>query len=317
MTVDRYNRPIINLRIAITQQCNLECFYCHHEGQFLSSVNMTPEEIATIASISTEFGVRKLKITGGEPLLRSDLSEIILRLHQLPLIEEISIVTNGRILTLEKAKELKKNGLARVNISLPSTREDVYKRVTGASLNEATAGIDSAISAGLDPVKINTVVIRGINDSEIEQLIGYAERHGVILQLIELESVNGDEHSYLDYHYPLDEIEKKIAGIAKSVRTRRYMQARRVYTLDNAKVEIVKPIENTAFCMNCTRIRLTSDGMLKPCLMRNDNLVDILTPLRTHADHDELRATFSKAIALREPYWKPACLIPQSVQAEK
>lgn len=317
MTVDRYDRPLINLRIAVTQQCNLECFYCHREGQFHSSIDMNPEEIEKITSISTEFGVRKLKITGGEPLLRSDLSEIILRLHQIPNIDEISIVTNGRLLNLEKAIKLRKNGLARVNISLPSTKEAIYRRVTGASLNEATIGIDSAIQAGLDPVKINTVVMRGINNSEIDQLIEYTAKLGVTLQLIELEPVNGDEHSYVNYHYPLDEIEKKIAGMAKSVETRRYMQARRVYTLDNAKVEIVKPIENTAFCMHCTRIRLTSNGMLKPCLMRNDNLVDILTPLRMHASHDELRAIFSGAVELREPYWKPVSLIPQPFQSGK
>ena len=311
MNVDRYNRPVINLRIAITQQCNLECFYCHREGQFLSSTDMKPEEMATIASISTEFGVRKLKITGGEPLLRSDLDEIILRLDQIPRIEEISIVTNGRLLTPEKASELRKNGLARVNISLPSTREEVYKRVTGASLGTATNGIESAIQAGLNPVKINTVVMRGINDSEIDQLIGYAESLGAILQLIELEPVNSDGYSYANYHFPLNDIEEKIAAKAKRVETRRYMQARRVYTLENAKVEIVRPIENTAFCMNCTRLRLTSDGMLKPCLMRNDNLVDILTPLRRHSGHNELHAIFSKAIELREPYWKPPCVISQ------
>ncbi len=249
-------------------------------------------------------------------MLREDLGEIALKIHQIPQVEEISIVTNGRLLTLEKANELKRNGLARVNISLPSTREAVYKRVTGASLDEAAKGINSAIQTGLDPVKINTVVMRGINDSEIDALIGYAQKLGVTLQLIELEPVNGGGYSYANYHFPLDEIEKKIAGIAKSVETRRFMQARRVYTLDNAKVEIVKPIENTAFCMHCTRIRLTSDGKLKPCLMRNDNLVDILTPLRMHASHDELRAIFFKAIQLREPYWKPECVI-QSSPSEK
>ncbi len=311
MNVDKYNRPLINFRIAITQQCNLECFYCHREGQFLSSRDMKPEEIATIASISTEFGVRKLKITGGEPLLRSDLDKIILRLDQIPRIEEISIVTNGRLLTPEKANELRKNGLARANISLPSTREEVYKRVTGASLGDALNGIESAVQAGLNPVKINTVIMRGINDSEVDQLIGYAEKLGAILQLIELEPINGGRYSYANYHYPLNDIEEKMAAKAKRVETRRYMQARHVYTLDNAKVEIVRPIENTVFCMHCTRLRLTSDGMLKPCLMRNDNLVDILTPLRRRAPQSELHAIFLKAIELREPYWKPPCIIPQ------
>jgi len=317
MTVDRYGRPIINLRIAVTQQCNLECFYCHREGQFHSSADMSPKEIATIASISTEFGVRKVKITGGEPMLRSDLGEIILKLREIPGLDEISMVTNGRLLTFEKAVDLKKNGLSRVNISFPSTRDDAYRRVTGASLEDANKGIQSAIKAGLDPVKINTVVMRGVNDSEIDQLINYAERLGVVLQLIELEPVNNGEQSYMTYHCPLDEIEKKIAGMAKSVEVRHYMQARRVYTLDRARVEIVKPIENTAFCMHCTRIRLTSDGMLKPCLMRNDNHVDILRPLRSRASHDELHGIFSKAVELREPYWKPASAIPQMPPLEK
>jgi cyclic pyranopterin phosphate synthase len=278
---------------------------------------MTPKEIAEIASISTEFGVRKVKITGGEPLLRHDLCEIIHGISEVRGIDEISMVTNGRLLTSEKAVELKRNGLARVNISLPSKKENVYRRVTGASLSEATVGIDSAIKAGLDPVKINTVVMRGINDLEVNQLVEFVEKLGVTLQLIELEPVNIDGKSYADYHYPLDEIEKSIASIARSVETRRYMQMRRVYTLNRARVEIVKPIENTEFCMHCTRIRLTSNGMLKPCLMRNDNLVDILAPLRMHTSQDELRAIFSKAIELREPYWKPAHVIQQPLQSKQ
>ncbi|MCX6660266.1 MAG: radical SAM protein, partial [Candidatus Bathyarchaeota archaeon] len=124
MITDRYCRPIVNLRISLTQQCDLECFYCHREGQEHSHAEMTPEEIFKITRMGTEFGIRRIKLTGGEPLTRTDLPQIVHLLSSLTDIQEISLVTNARQLTLERALELKRSGLDRVNVNLPSVNED-------------------------------------------------------------------------------------------------------------------------------------------------------------------------------------------------
>jgi len=314
MIRDSYGRPLTNFRIAVTQECNLECFYCHKEGQYYASTQMEPIEIAKITRIATDFGVRNVKITGGEPLLREDLSEIIYLINQLPDMEEVSLVTNARLLTSKKALDLKKSGLARVNISIPSILPETYRRVTGGNLCDAINGVRAAIQAGLYPVKINMVVVHGVNEDEINLMIGFSRNFGITLQLIELEPVNIDRELYKLYHHSLEAIEQDLALRSTKVESRPFMQGRRIYTLEGARVEVVKPVENTSFCMQCTRMRLTSDGKLKPCLMRNDNLVDILTPLRKGESDDCLHAVFKKALEAREPYHK---VIPQSIDVKR
>jgi len=304
MICDRFGRPLTNFRISVTQECNLECFYCHKEGQYYASTQMEPMEIARITGIATDFGVRNVKITGGEPLLREDLSEIVYLIHQLSNVEEVSLVTNARLLTSKRALDLKKSGLARVNISLPSILPETYRRVTGGDLCDAISGVRAAIQAGLNPVKINMVVVHGVNEYEINPMISFSGNCGITLQLIELEPVNIDRESYNRYHYSLEAIERDLATRSTKVESRPFMQGRRIYTLEGARVEIVKPVENTSFCMQCTRIRLTSDGKLKPCLMRNDNLVDILTPLRKGESDDYLHAVFRRTLEAREPFHK-------------
>jgi len=314
MIRDSYGRPLTNFRIAVTQECNLECFYCHKEGQYYASTQMEPVEIARITRIATDFGVRNIKITGGEPLLREDLSEIIYLIHQLPNVEETSLVTNARLLTSERALDLEKSGLARVNISIPSIVPETYRRVTGGKLCDAINGVRAAIQAGLDPVKINMVVVHGVNEDEINLMMNFSRNFGITLQLIELEPVNIDRELYKLYHHSLEAIERDLAARSTKVESRRFMQGRRIYTLEGARVEIVKPVENTSFCMQCTRIRLTSDGKLKPCLMRNDNLVDILAPLRKGEPDDYLHAIFRRALEAREPFHK---IIPQPIDVNK
>jgi len=265
---------------------------------------MSPEEISKIARIATEFGIRNIKITGGEPLLRKDLTEIVHSLSGIQGVSEVSLVTNATLLSYNKASELKKHGLSRLNISLPSISDQTYRRVTGGQLKDAVAGVRAAIKAHLAPTKINMVILRGLNENEVEFMIDFAKEIGAILQLIELEPVNLDGEYYKSFHCTLDELEGKIAGKASSVQVRRLMQSRKIYSVDDTSVEVVRPVENTEFCIHCTRIRLTSSGKLKPCLMRNDNLVDILTPLRKGLPDSSLREIFEKAIKLREPYYK-------------
>ncbi len=303
LITDRYCRPIVNLRISLTQQCDLECFYCHREGQEHSHAEMTPEEIFKITRMGTEFGIRRIKLTGGEPLTRTDLPQIVHLLSSLTDIQEISLVTNARQLTLERALELKRSGLDRVNVNLPSVNEDTYRKIVGRDIRQALAGVKAAAKAGLNPIKVNVVLLRGLNSDEVQSMMRFAENIGAVLQLIELEPVKKGEEFYTQYHYPLDDLERELSSKASSVRVRHSMQNRRVYTVGGLDVEIVKPVENSEFCMHCTKLRLTSDGKLKPCLMSQEHLLDILTPLRRGEDSGILRQIFKEAIDLRRPYY--------------
>jgi len=183
---------------------------------------------------------------------------------------------------------------------------EVYRKLTGGNLMNAMNGVKAAVYSGLYPVKLNMLVLRGINEKEVPRMIEFARRSEAILQIIELEPVNVNSSYYSLYHQPLDSVEVELQKRAVQIETRRDMQNRRVYFLPGAKVEVIRPIENTEFCSRCTRIRVTSDGKLKPCLMRNDNLVDLLTPLRNGANNEALTQLFIEAVKRRKPYYKAA-----------
>jgi len=192
----------------------------------------------------------------------------------------------------------------RVNVNLPTLDEKTYKTLNNGSLREVLDGIREAVKAGLYPVKLNMLVLKGVNEKEIPRMISFARHTNTILQLLELEPINVDELFYSRYFYPLQNVEAELKQRAREVKTRAYMQNRRVYYLPKVKVEVVHPIENTEFCAHCTRLRVTSDGKLKPCLMRNDNLVDVLTPMRKGATDTKLKQLFMTAVNRREPYYK-------------
>ena len=297
MLVDRFGRRITNLRIAVTMKCNLNCIYCHREGQSCEGEELSVEEIAEIARAFHELGIRKVKITGGEPLLRKDICDIV---AEMPPFQEVSITTNGTLLS-RLAEELKEVGLNRVNVSLDSLRDDIYSFVTGGGkVERVIEGIEAACNAELTPVKINMVVMKGINDDQIKEMMGFVSslnRDGLkaILQLIEILKLPGLEKYYLD----ISEIEKEIASKAEAVLLRE-MHFRRQYLVGNAAVEFVKPVDNSEFCMHCNRIRVTSDGRIKPCLLREDNTVNA-----RGLKGEKLVEAIKKAVELREPYYKP------------
>jgi cyclic pyranopterin phosphate synthase len=265
---------------------------------------MSAGEIGKIVQLAKELGIRKVKLTGGEPLLRKDIIEIVTAVTAAGM-EEVSMTTNGTLLA-KIATELADAGLSRVNISLDTLDETTYKRITGRKLlHEVFEGIDAALAAGLTPVKLNMVLLAGINEHEVERMITYTSKRGIILQLIELLDVGGK--NFTIYHRDLDDIEQSLRERAVAVRTRRSMQARRKYILPGGEVEVVKPMHNSEFCMHCTRLRLTPDGFLKPCLMRNDNLVDVLSHMRA-GDIGKGRSAFLEAVNRREPYFKKLVL---------
>ena len=300
---DKFERPIISLRITITNRCNENCIYCHHDGMISSKNEMTPDEIYKICEIAKKLGVKKIRISGGDPLVRNDIVEIVEKIASLN-FQDISLTTNG-VLLEKYAKDLKKAGLNRVNVSLDTLNHTTYRFVTNSDyLNEAKSGILKSVEVGLYPVKINMVVMKDINEHEIKDMFEFCRDNKMVLQLIELiESENCDDDKFsAEYHYKLDSIEKKLSDIAEDVKERKFMQGRKKYYINGGEIEVVKPMDNTKFCANCTRLRVTPDGKIKPCLLRNDNLVDIITDIRNNSSDDELANIFLKGINEREPF---------------
>ena len=304
---DNYGRPLLNLRVAITRRCNLRCQYCHLEGEQKPGENfaaeMTVDEIVCIVRIAVGLGISKVKLTGGEPLMRKDITEIVKGIAAIPGLADLSMTTNGTLLA-SLAEELYANGLKRVNISLPTLNGEAYNKLTGGRLEDVLENVKAAVKTGFYPVKLNTLILKGVNDYAVPEMIEFATETGTILQLIELEPINISDTYYSAHYKSLDEYEDMLRLKAVKVETRQYMQNRRIYHLPSVTVEVVHPIENTDFCMRCTRLRVTSDGKLKPCLMRNDNLVDILTLMRNGASDNELTELFKLANQKRQPYNK-------------
>jgi len=303
MIYDDYGRPVLNLRISVTQKCNLHCPYCHREGEGYASTAMSGEEIVHIVKIALGLSISRVKLTGGEPLLRKEVLDIVRGIAELRGLRDLSMTTNGTFLA-PMAKDLKTSGLNRLNVSLPTLNPQVYRDLMGGNLEDAIRGVKAAIEAELYPVKLNMLLLKSVNEGEVKRMIQFAESTMTILQLIELEPLNVKESYYERYHFDLNGIEEELKGWALEVRTRGDMQNRRVYFLPRAKVEVIRPIENTEFCARCTRIRVTSDGKVKPCLMRNDNLVDVLTPMRKGADDEDLTKLLLEAVKKREPYYR-------------
>ena len=287
---DPSGRTVTNIRISLTQSCNLNCIYCHAEGEKNPEQELSAEQIAEILRVAQSFGIRSVKFTGGEPLLRPDLARII---RSVPPGMEASLTTNGTLLA-DRAQKLKDAGLKRVNISLDTLDPERYERIAGKPmLGEALDGIDAALKAGLTPVKLNMVVLSGINEDEIDTFIDFVRTNpNLVLQLIELMDFRDCDH-----HGDVRGIEDRIAAMADRVETRR-MHHRKKYFVRGAEVEVVRPLHNTEFCAYCNRLRLTSDGKLKPCLLRSDNLVDV-RGLHGAA----LEEAFREAVRRRAPYF--------------
>jgi cyclic pyranopterin phosphate synthase len=287
---DPFNRPVSNLRISLTPKCNLSCIYCHREGEKDPEASLTAAEIAEVLRVAAGFGIRSIKFTGGEPLLRPDLIEIV---KSVPAGIESSLTTNGTLLA-GLAADLKQAGLRRANVSIDSLDPATYKKIAGTDrLSDVLEGIDAALATGLTPVKLNMVVLKGINDHEIDDFLRYVRgNRDLVLQLIELMNFNDCDH-----HGDLNGLEDSLASRSKQIVTRR-MHHRKKYCLDGAEVEVVRPLHNTEFCAYCNRLRVTSDGKLKPCLLRTDNHVDI-----RGKSGKELEDLFIEAVRRREPFY--------------
>ena len=291
--IDNYGRAIKSLRISVTNRCNQNCIYCHNEGEVGrgGSSEVDSDTISRVVTAASSFGVSKVKFSGGEPLLRKDFVDII---SSLPPIGEISATTNGTMLS-DYAARLSDAGLDRVNISMDTLNEEKYKFITGSQkgvLSKVLEGIECAIDSDLTPVKLNMVILRGINDSEIADMIEFVKARPLILQIIELM----DFKNIPEYQFDMVQIEDVLKSQSDSVVVRE-MHHRKKYFVDGAEVEIVRPVDNSEFCANCTRLRLTSDGKLKPCLLSNEGLVDV-----NGLSLIEMRDALKLAVINREPF---------------
>lgn len=296
---DSFQRPINYLRISVTDRCNLRCVYCMpiHGIQLLPRSDMlTYEEIAAIARAATELGINKVRLTGGEPLVRSGLATLVSMLSQVTGIDDISLTTNG-VLLKRYAAELKEAGLHRVNVSLDSLDSGRYQRITSFDrLADVLGGIEAAREAGLEPLKINVVVIRGVNDDEVLAFARMTIEEGWHVRFIE--PMPFKEDGALQFVAPGELWERllTLGPLEPSLPSKGNGPAR-YYRFPGAQgtVGFINALSEH-FCFKCNRLRLTADGRLRPCLLSDDE-IDIRGPLRQGASSEGLKRIIQQAVA--------------------
>lgn len=296
--VDSSQRNINYLRISVTDRCNLRCIYCMPEtGVKWIAHNeiLTYEEIATVVRVGADLGMNKIRITGGEPLTRAELPKLIKMLSETNGVDEISLTTNG-ILLKEQVLALKDAGLRRINISLDTFKQERFSQITRlGNLQDVLDGIDAAKDAGLNPVKIDMVVINGVNDDEIIDFARKTYEQGWHIRFIELMPL-----SNIKGIIPAKEIRSRIETLDKLETASAPMGngPARYYRLPGAKgtIGFISPVTEP-FCSWCNRLRLTSYGQLCSCLL-SDEGVDLRKPLRNNnLPEDEIRRLILELIA--------------------
>jgi cyclic pyranopterin phosphate synthase len=296
--LDSFGRSINYLRISVTDRCNLRCIYCMPlEGipQLPHSEILSYEEVRTVVQAAAELGITKIRLTGGEPLVRAELPKLIKMLSQIEGIQELSLTTNGTFLK-KHAPELKQAGLSRVNVSLDTLKPDKFRYITRlGELKTVLEDIEAAKEAGLHPVKINTVVMRGINDDEILDFAKMTYKEECHVRFIELMPFKGAAE-----FVPSIELRRHISLLGKlePCTSTTGNGPATYYRLAGAKgaIGFISPLTETSFCSRCNRMRLTPDGKLRPCLLGEDE-VDLKTPLRNNASMEELKSLILKAVA--------------------
>jgi cyclic pyranopterin phosphate synthase len=308
--VDRRQRPLHDLRISVMDRCNFRCPYCmpedkyHKDFPFLSSSErLTFAEIIRLANVFAGIGVRKLRITGGEPLLRPGLSDLVGDLSRVTGIDDIALTTNG-ILLAQHAAALKAAGLARVTVSLDSLDEQVFLAMSGGrgSRDRVLEGISEAINAGLVPLKVNAVVKRGVNEHTVLDLVSHFRGSGVIVRFIEYMDVGTINHWQAGDTVPSRELLAMVAARwpVTPVEPNYHGEVAERYRFDDGAGEVgfISSVSEP-FCGSCTRARLSSDGKLYTCLFAATG-TDLRAPLRAGASDEELRAIIAGTWQARE-----------------
>lgn len=302
--LDQFGRRITYLRISVIDKCNLRCLYCMPHGWVnrnrLADL-LTNDELVELAGIFAELGIEKIRLTGGEPLLRPGLVELVNRLAHLPGIRQVAMSTNG-VLLKRSVQALKDAGLQRVNVSLDTLSRERFAQITGMDQwDEVVAGILEAKAAGLEPVKLNTVLMKGMNDEEVVELVDFTIRHDLEVRFIEWMPTN-----------PLVDMEREDRFLSNEVSRARIEAHYRLIPDDpdphsparsfriegtSARVGFINPLSNL-FCAMCNRVRLKVTGRIKTCLHGQEEL-DLKAMLRTGVAREEITRQIATAVFLR------------------
>lgn len=298
--IDRYNRKITYLRISVTDRCNLRCIYC------MPSEGIKPlrhedilkfEEIERIVRYSINWGIDKVRITGGEPLVRKGVVYLIETLANLKGIKDLSMTTNG-ILLKDYARDLKNAGLQRINVSLDSLDANKFNTITKVGeLSLVLEGIEEALKRGLEPVKINVVVMKGINDDEVLDFAKLSLDQPLHIRFIEFMPLGYKGFAKEDRFFPTSQIKERLGELGELILTEvRGTGPAKSFRFKKSlgTIGFITPMSEH-FCATCNRLRLTADGRLYPCLF-SDYGVDIKTPLGTGAGYREIRELFEEAL---------------------
>jgi cyclic pyranopterin phosphate synthase len=309
MLRDSYNRPIRDLRVSLTDRCNFRCFYClpHGEPPIAPKEQMLSyEEIEYVCEIFVDLGIEKIRLTGGEPMLRRDIETIIRKLTRLKDsgLRDLALTTNGYYLP-ERAQGLKDAGLDRVTISLDSLKRDVFKRMTGVDvLDKVLAGIAAAKKAGLEPIKINAVIVRGHNEDEVADFAAFAREHDVKMRFIEFMPLDSGHEWSRDDVVSGKEIRDRISErfpLARVEVARGSDTSSRYRFADGApgEIGIIAPVTEP-FCGACSRIRLTADGQIRTCLFSTveHSLRDVV---RSGVSRDDIIEYIRSVVFKKEP----------------
>lgn len=299
MLLDAFDRPLKDLRISVTDRCNFRCTYCMPLDEYMwmdKSDMLSFAEIVRLATLFVGLGVTKIRLTGGEPLIRRNLDSLVSRLSLIQGLEDLCLTTNGSLLA-QQASALGQAGLKRVNVSIDTLNPEKFRRMTGrGNLEQVLVGLFAARSEGLDPIKINAVVERGVNDDDIVPLAEFSRRHGFHLRFIEYMDVGNSNNWVTSKVVPKREILQRIhAHIPLEEFGSNYGHAPSVdyqYADGRGGVGVIASMTEP-FCSNCTRARLTADGKLVTCLFSSRGH-DLKTLLRGGASDKEISATIGK-----------------------
>ncbi|MBU4440212.1 MAG: GTP 3',8-cyclase MoaA [Firmicutes bacterium] len=287
---DHFGRKINYMRISITDLCNLRCIYCmpeegvekhHHQN------NLSFEEILDLIKAGVNLGVDKIRLTGGEPLVRHGIVDLVREIGKIPGIKDLTMTTNG-ILLPKYAKDLKEAGLNRVNISLDTFNPDKFHKITRwGHLEDVLAGIAAAKAVGMHPIKINTVLIKDFNDDEIEAFVNYTREEDVYVRFIELMPLGASSGFAENKYLANNEVLKRMPALAPLLEPDKTGPAE-YYQLPGAKgrVGLINPISKH-FCSECNRIRVTTDGKIKPCL-HSDYEIDLVALHKEGKSYQEI-----------------------------
>ncbi|MFO8018295.1 MAG: GTP 3',8-cyclase MoaA [Promethearchaeia archaeon] len=305
---DKCDREIKHIRLSVTAECTYNCIYCDSEGFSPKKKLLTVNEITKLCRMLAEIlNVTRIKLTGGEPLYRDEIIQIIQNINDLGLYDDISLTSNGYKLG-KMAQELAEAGLDRINVSLCSLKPEIYKEITGVDgLNQVLEGLKAAKQADLTPIKINYVIMQGINNNEFEDMIDFCGKHDYILQLIELHKESEDLEKnngkfYDKYHKDVGPIINDLESRSMGTLIRGNMQNRKVFVMQNgAIIETVVPSHK--FCMGCTKLRVGCDGNIFGCLFRSDLGKNVKEELHNHCQLSKFRNIIQEVVDSREPYY--------------